>query len=114
MGRLDPMFTAKGTLTLETNLKSGALHYTLDGSEPTGKSAIYSKPIVLKNSTTVRAAWIGETSAEFLYPYNRDFRKVTQVVHDAIGAKVTYTPELPGYPGPGPKGLTDGILASGR
>jgi hypothetical protein len=40
-------------------------------------------------------------------------RKPKPPAHDAVGARVTIVPDPPGYPGPGAKGLTDGLLAIG-
>jgi tRNA A-37 threonylcarbamoyl transferase component Bud32 len=44
----------------------------------------------------------------------RDSRpKVPTVAHDAVGARVTIVPDQAGHPGPGARGLADGLLAEG-
>ncbi|PYK02366.1 MAG: hypothetical protein DME23_01735 [Verrucomicrobia bacterium] len=43
------------SLTLSVMAPTAVLHYTLDGTEPTEASAIYSAPIVMSASTIVRA-----------------------------------------------------------
>jgi hypothetical protein len=70
-------------------------------------------PIKIDRTTTVRARWFGKDGAAPLFPFTRTYRRVPAVEHDAIGAKVTIIPDRPGYPGPGPKGLADGLLADG-
>ena len=70
-------------------------------------------PIRLTRTTTVKARWFGETGADSLATFARTYRQVPVVEHDAVGARVTLIPDAPGYAGPGPKGLTDGLLAAG-
>lgn len=43
------------TVTLESSLRGVEIHYTLDGSTPTKASPFYKQPLVLTNSTTVKA-----------------------------------------------------------
>lgn len=50
------MQVEEGTLLRLTHEESGAtIYYTLDGSEPTAASSVYSKAIVLREETTVKA-----------------------------------------------------------
>ena len=47
-------YVKKGsTVTIEAS--AGKVHYTLDGSEPTQKSPVYSKPITVNKTTVLRA-----------------------------------------------------------
>lgn len=49
---------------------SGKIYYTLDGSRPTTKSAVYKKPISIKDTTTIRALCVdGERSTLTAYTY---------------------------------------------
>jgi hypothetical protein len=48
-------FTAPVTLQLTSSLPQCTLRYTLDGSEPDESSAVYQSPLLLTNSTLVRA-----------------------------------------------------------
>lgn len=57
-----PLITPNGDLlldpilvTLSPTVKDAAIHYTLDGSEPTAKSPLYRKPFMLAKTTTVKA-----------------------------------------------------------
>lgn len=49
------VFTNDVTLALSSQTASGTIHYTLDGSEATAASAVYTTPITLTNPTVVRA-----------------------------------------------------------
>jgi hypothetical protein len=60
---LAPTFTPTGPFNfgaplqveLATATASAAIHYTLDGSTPTGASPVYAAPLTLSETTTVRA-----------------------------------------------------------
>jgi hypothetical protein len=49
-------FYDAATVELGSTLEKARLHYTLDGSEPTPQSPVYSTPIELRQTTVVRAA----------------------------------------------------------
>lgn len=49
------VFTNDVRLELSTDVAGARVHYTLDGSEPGAASAVYSAPLLLTNSTMVRA-----------------------------------------------------------
>lgn len=65
-GRID-LFMEKLTMTLGTLTEGAEIHYTLDGSEPTCGSPLYSAPLTFDETTTIRAkAFRGENeSIEF-------------------------------------------------
>ena len=71
-------------ITLNSELSLPEIRYTLNGSEPTANSKVYSTPIVLTETKTIKAAIFKNgkrlgNSIEATYP-----------VHKAAGAKVTY------------------------
>ncbi|MCU0645644.1 MAG: chitobiase/beta-hexosaminidase C-terminal domain-containing protein, partial [bacterium] len=51
----DDIFLDHARIEMKSS-KDGAIHYTLDGTEPTRKSPRYSEPIFLQNTTQVKAA----------------------------------------------------------
>lgn len=66
MTRIEPFgseFEKSKAVKLQADARGGKVRYTLDGSEPTAKSTLYKKPIVLKRSATVRAKTFKEGSA---------------------------------------------------
>ena len=48
------------TLTISTETKGAAIHYTMDGTEPTEESALYTAPITLTQDCTVKAIAVKE------------------------------------------------------
>ena len=48
------------TLTISTETKGAAIHYTMDGTEPTEESALYTVPITLTQDCTVKAIAVKE------------------------------------------------------
>jgi alpha-mannosidase len=58
---------------------AGALHYTLDGTEPTEESPAYSDPIVLSEPTTVRARELNGDSPEGSATFDIQTAKPTTV-----------------------------------
>src|SRR5258707_428933 len=49
------VFTNPVSLQITCKTPGAPIHYTVDGSEPTAQSPLYSSPIALTNSTFVRA-----------------------------------------------------------
>ncbi|MGN1401164.1 MAG: DUF6359 domain-containing protein, partial [Bacillus sp. (in: firmicutes)] len=51
-----PGAVSKGTkVTMSTETEAATIYYTVDGSEPTTASSIYSEPIVINENTTIKA-----------------------------------------------------------
>lgn len=65
-GRID-LFLEHLTMTLGTRTEGAEVHYTLDGSEPTLESPLYTEPFTMTETTTVRAKAFkdGKESIEF-------------------------------------------------
>ncbi|MBQ6910818.1 MAG: GH92 family glycosyl hydrolase [Bacteroidales bacterium] len=49
------LFPEEAQITLSTRTEGAAIHYTLDGSEPTEESALYTGPFTLRESAPIRA-----------------------------------------------------------
>ena len=113
LGRVDPTFTGKLTLTLDCP-QGGKVRYTLDDSVPTARSPVFSRPLTLATTATVKARWFSDDGTATGFQFSRAYRRIDAVKHDAIGDKVTVSiPSDPSYFGPGPQGLADGLLAAG-
>lgn len=52
-----------GNVSMTNPNEDGTIYYTLDGSEPTSESNVYSSPVTLTNNTTVKAKVIAETGS---------------------------------------------------
>ncbi|MDE5745446.1 MAG: family 20 glycosylhydrolase [Paramuribaculum sp.] len=64
------------TLTLQT-IDDAPIHYTLDGSEPTAESPVYTEPVVLRESAEIKAAAIRPEGASRTYTNSVSFNKAT-------------------------------------
>ncbi|NKI27505.1 family 20 glycosylhydrolase [Arenibacter sp. 6A1] len=71
-------------ITLDSELNSPEIRYTLDGSEPTEKSRLYGAPFTLKETKTIKSAIFknGERLGDVI--------ENTFPIHKAAGAKVVY------------------------
>ena len=102
LSKNDSIFFNMNIQSSEKNIR-----YTLDGSEPTIDSEIYTKPIPLSKSTTIKAATFNSK--------NKVGSILTQEInfHKAIGKTITINQELnKSYPGSGESGLINGISGS--
>jgi alpha-N-acetylglucosaminidase len=108
--KLDPMFAGRLTLTPDTRLAGGKVHYTLDEGEPAATSPVADKSIQLTSSAILKARWFDDRGRASLYPFVRQYRRLATVKNDALGAKVTLSP---GFNHAKPAILTDGFLAAG-
>jgi len=61
-------YTAEQTVTLTTSTLDAAIHYTIDGSNPTTDSALYASPITISTTTTLKAITVksGMNNSELL------------------------------------------------
>ena len=70
--------TEKGAIVIEfKTLDNLPIYYTLDGSEPTEKSALYTAPIEIRESCTVKAKGIGERGETRMFSEEISFSKAT-------------------------------------
>jgi hexosaminidase len=84
---------------------NGKIVYTLDGSDPTASSSIYTHPISINNSTLLKAATVVNGKIMGAKPAEQNFS-----LHKAIGREVDYKNEVSRYyMADGPNSLTDGV-----
>ena len=70
--------TDKGAIVIEfKTLDNLPIYYTLDGSEPTEKSPLYTAPIEIRESCTVKAKGIGERGETRMFCEEISFSKAT-------------------------------------
>ncbi|WP_347922162.1 family 20 glycosylhydrolase [Pontimicrobium sp. SW4] len=92
---------------LETSSKEKTIRYTLDGTEPTINSSAYSSPILITESTTLKAA-VFNTESKLGDTFSQDIN-----LHKAVGKQITINKEPhKSYPGSGAAGLVNGISGS--
>jgi predicted alpha-1,2-mannosidase len=83
-------FTDTTTLTLTVPFRNEKIFYTLNGSEPTNLSEMYSHPILLDKSVTLKAIGILEGPPES-YVISADFRKIPK--NRRISLATAYSPQ---------------------
>lgn len=100
-------FTEDKTLkiALSSEIATGDIHYTFDGSEPTIHSPKYTAPILITSSVQLKAAVALNGVILNKIPSTQSF-----VTHKALGADIIYTnANSKSYPAEGAYTLTDGI-----
>ncbi len=82
------------SILLEVPFKGAKIYYTLDGSEPTNKSSLYSTAISIKESVTLNAKTIlpsGKESAIFEKTYSKiSFHKAIDLANATSGLLLNY------------------------
>lgn len=105
-------YTSGNAITLTTETEAAEIRYTLDGSEPTQSSKLYTGPFTIDDTTTVKAKafredWFGSETATATFtrewytvdtpvisPSDTTFDNTSQEVEiqcDTDGAKIYYT-----------------------
>ena len=95
-------FIGQTSVFIETQTPGASLHYTLDGSEPTPASPMYTGPLLLSESATVRALAVKNGHQSILTPAVR-FRRITGI--KSVEMKQEPSPQ---YTGHGVLTLVDG------
>ncbi len=95
-------------VTMNNHIPEGVIRYTLDGSEPTVESTLYTEPVKISDVRVVKARVFG--------PDGRSYGVTEQQVaaHKALGAGVTYLKPYTKYSGGGDGALTDGRVGALR
>lgn len=95
-------------VTMNNHIEGGVIRYTLDGSEPTEASTVYTEPVKISDVRVVKARVFG--------PDGRSYGITEQQVaaHKALGARVTYLKPYTKYTGGGDGALTDGRVGALR
>ncbi|MBO7684672.1 MAG: chitobiase/beta-hexosaminidase C-terminal domain-containing protein [Kiritimatiellae bacterium] len=108
----NPFTWSDNVVVISTDVESAEIRYTLDGSEPTESSALYTGPFTIDDTTTVkakafRADWLGSETATATFtrewctvdapiiePSGAEFENVSQTVSLSCateGATILYT-----------------------
>ncbi|MCK4956281.1 MAG: chitobiase/beta-hexosaminidase C-terminal domain-containing protein, partial [Candidatus Cloacimonetes bacterium] len=88
--------------TISSNFQNPEIRYTLDGTEPTKDSPLYTKPFIISQTCTITAARFIDNK-----PYSIARHDVFS--HKAIGKKVLYNTNYLKYEGGGELALVNGL-----
>lgn len=92
-------------VALFSEVPTAAILYTTDGSVPTVSSAVYTQPIAVESTQTIRAVTVQNGKIMNLQPVEQRF-----VMHKAVGANVQYAfAPSRSYMADGINSLTDGV-----
>jgi hexosaminidase len=90
---------------LESEIVGAEIVYTLDGSRPQRDSQKYSKPVEIRESSTIKASTLLNGEVLGMVPASQSFE-----IHKAVGQNVDYkNPVSRYYMADGPNSLTDGV-----
>ena len=97
-----PTFKKSFDLTIKCFDPAAKIYYTLDGSTPAASSALYTKPINISTTTTVKAIAIKDGKSSFVDAGT--FVKIRDDIKLSLQSKY-----LPNYPAQGDESLIDGL-----
>lgn len=105
-------FADRAALTIASTMKNGTVRYTLDGTDPLATSTAYTKPLVLTNTSVVRARWFDADNAGRGDVATARYQKLVTAKHAAVNkpATITVAAKLDD-PKAAAKLLVDGVLA---
>ena len=99
----DRVFRDQTSVTMNTITAGARIYYTLDGTEPSDRSTLYSSPFTLSETSTIKAIAIGKSGM-------RSFPVEASVMKRTNDWEVTITsPYSPQYTGGGDDAIIDGL-----
>ncbi len=99
----------KRLVRLSTPFADQAIYYTIDGAEPTVRSAQYTGPFAIDRSSLIRArVFIGAEA----YPIAEQYIMVHKAIGKLFKLNSQYSRYSPNYAAGGPMGLLDGLRGS--
>jgi len=110
--RVEPMFEESVVLNLVGARDPSKVHFTVDGSEPTEASPRWAGPLTIERTTVLKARYIAGDAPKDALTLVIPLGKAPTVKTSARGATVTVSPQPGSYYGPGPQGMTDGLLGA--
>lgn len=106
-GTLTPDVERKAIAVTLSTVDDAPIHYTVDGTDPTASSPLYTGPVLLDNSTLVKAVAIRPAGVSRQYTSSVNFNKAT-----GRPVKMLTSPH-PRYAANGGATLTDGVRGHG-
>lgn len=89
-------YTAPISVTLASSTENASIYYTLDGTTPTTTSTLYTSPIAISQTTTVKAIATANgynnssvSSATYTFPYSVDNISDFKVLQDSTEALIS-------------------------
>lgn len=89
--RLSQEFFDQLEISMKTLRDGGSIHYTVDGSEPTKDSPIYSKAVVVKESSVLRVQYFNRSGEAEGKAWKYTLKKIAYEKNITTGCKVTAT-----------------------
>jgi hexosaminidase len=104
-GRTAALAAGAGAVTLGNQTAFGQILYTLDGSEPTAQSKLYTRPLQLEPGTVIKAAAFSQDGRPLAATRRYDFNADTLLTRSSnelqgcpggdLGLRVPLTPDSP-------------------